>query len=477
MSDCRAELEALLGRDRVGSLASSPLGREGVSAFSVPPIARDRVGALALPPLVPSDGDAALPLAQPSSEAELVELLRYASHTSRKVLPVGFGSKLAWSRAPEHVDFALSTRALAGIVAYEPEDGTLTALAGSTIAELAEVARRGGNHLTPDVARPSGATLGGVLAAGQSGIDRTRYGPSRHHVLGMRIAFADGTIARSGGRLVKNVTGFDMHRLYCGSHGTLGVIVECSLRLFPAAESPAMVCASAASASDALRAARTITDGGAQPYALVIESSAPSNGAWTVHVALAGRREPVEWEIETARRALPGAAIERDEGARDAIALLRDRTPASGARISLRIGVMPSRLENALELLESRARSSGARLELFIQPTLATIDASMATRGGVDASTAIDASCAARSDFDASAEIGFGESDARALIELVRNLRDAKLDVRVHDPSLEIARSLDPVGDLGPGLDWMRRLKHALDPAGVFPARGFQVGG
>ena len=150
------------------------------------------------------------------------------------MVPCGLGSKLGWTRPPPRADLLVSTRRLAGLLRHEPDDGTLSALAGTPMSELRAAALAGGHWLTPDVAAPRRATLGGVIAAGQSGLDRLRFGPARHHVLGARVMLADGTIARSGGQLVKNVTGFDLHRLYAGSHGSLCVILEVALRLFPA---------------------------------------------------------------------------------------------------------------------------------------------------------------------------------------------------------------------------------------------------
>jgi FAD/FMN-containing dehydrogenase len=493
VSDCRAELEALLGRDRVGSIAD--LQRDRVGSIDdrrlehVQSIARPSIGAHdASASIVPHDE---IPLARPADEAELVELLHFASRTSKKLLPVGFGSKIAWSGPLEPIDFALSTRAITGVVAYEPEDGTLTARAGSTIAELADIARRGGNHLTPDVAHTSHATLGGTLAAGHSGIDRTRYGPARHHVLGMRVVLADGTIARSGGRLVKNVTGFDMHRLYCGSHGTLGVIVECSLRLFAGPEATAFASASFATAADAVRAARSIEDEGARPYALVLEHALSKPLDWRLHVALAGRREPVEWELDLVRHEFADPVIDRDERARAAIDALRDRVPPIDARMSLRVNALPSELQRALELVERNAHSSELDLDLFVQPSIACVDIAIASgafpsAAAAAAATSRDAARHATSDNSPAATSAHFAATAAAsrtvpspsepLTVLVRELRAAKLDVRIRNAPIELARSLDIVGDIGPGIDWMRRLKHALDPSGVFPSRGFQVG-
>src|SRR5260221_4758069 len=163
----------------------------------------------------------------PANDDEVVEVIRLAAKERWRLSPVGLGLDF-----PAEVDFLFSTRRITGVVAYEPGDGTLSARAGTRMAELERVTRAAGNHLTPRVAAADRSTLGGVLAEGRSGIDRLRYGPSRHHVLGMRVALADGSVVKSGGRLVKNVTGYDMHRLYCRSLGSLCVVLEVSMRLF-----------------------------------------------------------------------------------------------------------------------------------------------------------------------------------------------------------------------------------------------------
>ncbi|MBK7876798.1 MAG: FAD-binding oxidoreductase [Planctomycetes bacterium] len=180
-------------------------------------------------------------LALPASVDELQELVRWARAERVPVAPVGLGSKLGWSRPPKDGTLALSTRRLQHLVEYEPAEGVITALAGTRMATLRDTAREHGHWLTPDVPAAENATLGGVIAAGQSGLDRLRHGPARHHVLGVRAVMADGSIAKSGGRLVKNVTGFDLPRLFAGSHGTLCVIVEATLRLQVAPRCEAVV--------------------------------------------------------------------------------------------------------------------------------------------------------------------------------------------------------------------------------------------
>jgi glycolate oxidase FAD binding subunit len=290
-------------------------------------------------------------------------VLKLAARERWKLVPIGLGSKLSWCRPPERVDLALSTRRLAGVVAYEGGDGTLTARAGSTLESLASVARAGGNHLTPMVAHPERATLGGVLAAGQSGVDRARFGPARHHVLGMRVALADGSTARSGGRLVKNVTGYDLHRLYCGSHGTLCVILEASLRLFPAFEREARLTLAARDRAEAIALARRVEGLGVEPLAVRAENVLDPERRWQLHLLLAGRAPVVEWARARLLEGLPGAR-ESASG----FAEIRDLEVREGRWPAWRGACRPSELDAALSRIAPDAPT-------VVDPTVATIGA------------------------------------------------------------------------------------------------------
>jgi len=220
----------------------------------------------------------ALPLAEPQDEAQLCALLRLAVREKLRVLPLGLGP------ADRKADFALSTRALVGVVEYEPDEGVITARAGTTLAELRTLTAAQRHWLTPFVAREEHTTLGGAISAGQSGLDRLRFGPLRHHVLGMRVALGDGTIVKSGGRLVKNVTGYDMHRLYTGARGSLCVVLEASLRIFPAPRAYAWV-----QSRD-----MALCERGIQP---LIQALGRVDGGWELGLLLGGAQEVVAEEL------------------------------------------------------------------------------------------------------------------------------------------------------------------------------------
>lgn len=288
----------------------------------------------------------ALPRAAPASDEEWSACLRLASAERWRVLPVGGGTKLGWRGVPAAVDLVLDTARWGGIVAHEPEDGTLTARAGARMQELARAALAGGHHLAPDVPVPAQATLGGVLASGQSGLDRLRYGGVRDALLGARVALADGTLAKSGGRLVKNVTGYDLHRLWCGSEGSLCVVLEASLRLHPAPRERRALAFACDSLARACAAARALAASPARPIAVLVLRERGARGA-TLHVELGGRPRSVAWEAEDVRErvALPCAEA---PGGGEAWAAARAREAPRAAHLC--VACLPSALERTLAL-------------------------------------------------------------------------------------------------------------------------------
>ncbi len=411
---------------------------------------RDALGAEAVSSASPGPGEEALPLVAPETEEGFVAALALARERRLVVLPCGRGSKLGWTAPASRADLLLSTRRFAGVVAHEPADGTLTSRAGTTLTELRDAARRGGHVLTPDVAGAEFATLGGVLASGQSGWDRLRFGPSRHHVLGMRVLLSDGSLARSGGRLVKNVTGYDMHRLYTGSHGSLCVVLEAALRLFPAPERDVVVERAFADRAAALRAAREVLALPLRPVAVLVDElgvDGPADEVARLSVHLAGMVEPVEDEAAAVARCLGVVETLRDEAARARAAELRDAERRAERWPDLHVTARPSRLDAALEALASVL---GPRATLRIQPGLATVDVRLEGNG------------------DASAPWKRLAEETPAL-----RARLAALGARLHlrNAPLEVRRAMHPLGSAGPGASLARALRDRLDPHALF-ARG-----
>jgi glycolate oxidase FAD binding subunit len=171
---------------------------------------------------------------RPASREEAAEALAAAARDRLAVVPWGGGVSLPRDRAPARYDLALDLSGLDRVVEYEPEDMTLTAECGATLATLRATLAARGQELPLEGAHAGRATLGGLLAANASGPRRLRFGAPRDRILGARFALGDGTLARSGGRVVKNVAGYAVHRLLCGSRGGLATLLEASLKVAPA---------------------------------------------------------------------------------------------------------------------------------------------------------------------------------------------------------------------------------------------------
>jgi glycolate oxidase FAD binding subunit len=367
-----------------------------------------------------------IPVAFATSEAEVVALLGVAAAHGWRVTPIGSGTKIERGPPREKPKFAISLRGYSGVTAYERGDGTLTARAGSTMAALAEVARAGGNHLTPDVALARHATLGGTIASGISGVDRLRYGPVRNHVLGLRVALADGTIAKSGGRLVKNVTGFDVHRLYTGSRGSLCVVLEASLRLFPLPEHEIVLEAEYFGRDAALAAARAILASAQKPVCVAVIG--PEAERWRLVIALAGRQEVLASETERTQSLIGDARLFTDHEARARLEQVRDRESTG----TLHATLLPGELRATLAALDAISPAAPC----VIHPGIAALSVSVAAEHVLDAARACHATGAA---------------------------------VEIANVAVGLRAAFEPLERVPPAArELMARLKHGLDPSNRF---------
>ncbi|MCD0453563.1 FAD-binding oxidoreductase [Actinocorallia sp. API 0066] len=168
---------------------------------------------------------------RPETVEEAAEALRRAHAEGLTVVPRGNGTRLHWGGVPRSCDVLLDTRSLDRVVEHAAGDLVVTVEAGVPLARLAEVLSPAGQQLALD--SPVEATVGGALATASAGPRRLLYGTPRDLLIGVTVVRADGAIVKSGGKVVKNVAGYDLGKLYTGSFGTLGLIVRASFRLHP----------------------------------------------------------------------------------------------------------------------------------------------------------------------------------------------------------------------------------------------------
>ncbi|MFV2177090.1 FAD-binding oxidoreductase [Actinomadura sp. LOL_016] len=171
-------------------------------------------------------------VAAPGTVGEAAEVMRVAAEHGLAVVPRGGETRLDWGTPPRRCDLIVDTRRLDRLVEHAAGDLVATAQAGMPLERLGEELAAKGQRLALDLPLP-GSTVGGTIAAGAAGPLRTLYGTPRNLVIGLTIVRADGQVAKSGGKVVKNVAGYDLGRLFCGSYGTLGLIVEATFRLHP----------------------------------------------------------------------------------------------------------------------------------------------------------------------------------------------------------------------------------------------------
>src|SRR5579859_5328860 len=170
---------------------------------------------------------------EPNDQQQLAAVLRLANEANLTIVPRGGGSKLSWGNPPSRADMILSTTRLNKVVEHVWADLTVSVEAGCTFQNLQSALAQHSQRLALDPLWPDTATIGGVLSTNDSGSLRMRFGPLRDLIIGVTVALPDGTLASSGGKVVKNVAGYDLPNLVTGALGTLGVITRAVFRVHP----------------------------------------------------------------------------------------------------------------------------------------------------------------------------------------------------------------------------------------------------
>ncbi|MCS7265464.1 MAG: FAD-binding oxidoreductase [Armatimonadetes bacterium] len=175
----------------------------------------------------------------PETEEQVSKAMKLAYEQDWAVIPLGNGTKRHIGLPPSRYDVALKLRLFQGIVEYSPEDLVVIVKAGTTLSELQQTLNEHSQFLPLDPPFPEQATIGGIVATAMTGPCRCLYGSVREHLLGIKVVQPDGKVTRFGGKVVKNVAGYDVTKLYVGSFGTLGVIVEANFKVRPLPETKA----------------------------------------------------------------------------------------------------------------------------------------------------------------------------------------------------------------------------------------------
>jgi glycolate oxidase FAD binding subunit len=197
---------------------------------------------------------------EPTSEQQLAAILRLANDANLAVVPRGGGTKLSWGNRPSRAEVILSSARLDKIIEHAWADLTVSVEAGCTIQKLQSALAQHGQRLAIDPLWPAQATIGGILSTNDSGSLRLRFGALRDLIIGVTLALPDGTLASSGGKVVKNVAGYDLPKLVTGALGTLAVITRAVFRLHPLPRNSKSLSISGCSLEDMQRFILTVQD-------------------------------------------------------------------------------------------------------------------------------------------------------------------------------------------------------------------------
>ncbi|OIP67597.1 MAG: FAD-binding oxidoreductase [Oscillatoriales cyanobacterium CG2_30_40_61] len=177
----------------------------------------------------------------PQTQKQLAEVIAYTHQQQLKVLPCGFCSKIDWGGLVKNIDFVVSTQAINQLIEHAVGDLTVTVEAGMKFSQLQAILAQENQVLGFDPSHAETATIGGIIATGDTNSLRQRYRSIRDLILGISVVRYDGKIAKAGGRVVKNVAGYDLMKLFTGSYGTLGIISQITLRVYPQAQTSGTV--------------------------------------------------------------------------------------------------------------------------------------------------------------------------------------------------------------------------------------------
>jgi glycolate dehydrogenase FAD-binding subunit len=409
-------------------------------------------------------------VAFPGTKEEVAGILAAADAAGVPVIPWGGGTRISVGMPPPRPGLVLSLKRLDRLVEHEPGDLTATAEAGMTLGAFQEALGQRGQWLSLDPPNAREGTLGGILASNASGPRRHLYGTARDLLIGLTMVLADGSIVRGGGKVVKNVAGYDLPKLAIGSFGTLGIIVEATVKLRPRPDTDRLVVAWFERVKDAGQGVRAIMASDLIPSALeLLDAEAlralalgGREGGAALLVGLDGLHEQVEWQsTELGRLLAAGARVEtrlldgeeRDRAWQAAADLPRRAYPEVTA--VMKWGVLPTQVADLIDHGGDVARRHGLSAAFTAHAGVGIVTAVLGSGGGGGAVANTVA-----------ATLG----DWRALV------RDANGHASLEWAPLAVKERV-PVWD-PPGAPHriMQRLKGELDPNGILNPGRF-VGG
>lgn len=374
--------------------------------------------------------------------------LRLCDLTPAAVVVWGGGTQMRLGAPPHRYEIAFSTERMTRLLEYEPADLTCRVEAGMRLAELQAALGAQGQRLPLDPPHPERATVGGMVAANTNGLGRARYGTVRDWVIGIAVAYPSGKVARAGGKVVKNVAGYDLMKLHIGALGTLGVVAEVNLKVQAIPESEATVLGHFEAATPAVAAGLQLARGYLAPAGAIVldrralwECGLTADWRWTLALRLEGYASELDPARDQALRAIrdAGGRVEGAEVPATFWSAARDWSAPDGDVALLR-AIAP------IASIPTLAGAVPPEASIILQPASGVVD------------------------------LRVTPASAATILRRLRSLAGEEGQVVVASAPASVKSSLDVWGPPPPGFPIMRALKQALDPNGILNPGRF-VGG
>ena len=395
---------------------------------------------------------------RPGSIDEVCGVMKLAASEGWKVMPAGAMTWIDVCQPARRVDIVVSTGRLNRIVEHEPADLIAVTEAGVSLKNFNDALMQKGQWLPLDPPNDGSATIGGVVATGLSGAQQFGYGPPRKHVIGMKVVRADGSLIKVGGRVVKNVAGYDLCKLFTGSYGTLGIIVEVNFKLRPLPfATKTVVCWGPR--ENLLSGAQRVIDARLFPVAVELLSRPLANEAeWfnetddCLLIRFAGNgvieqaAQAVEL-LECKDHQASAPPTEDDAAIWQSLAALPSRFQAG---LAWRVGLLPANLPKFLAEVDQEYRASTPMWQASIADGRIRVMERLPSNGS---------------------KSGEARADTIARLESFRSLANNFGGTLVieHAPA-ELREQMNTLGTFDAGYGITQRIKQQLDPNGTFPS-------
>ncbi|HXE32616.1 MAG TPA: FAD-binding oxidoreductase [Verrucomicrobiae bacterium] len=304
---------------------------------------------------------------EPPDEQQLAAVLRLANDAGLAVIPRGSGTKLSWGNPPARADIILSTARLDKIIEHAWADLTVSVEAGCTIQKLQEALAQHGQRLALNPLWPEQATISGILSTNDSGPLRLRFGALRDLIIGVTLALPDGTLASSGGKVVKNVAGYDLPKLVTGALGTLAVITRAVFRLHPLPRNAKTLSISGCTLEDMQRFILRVQDSKLAHTALQARNTQDAESV--VDILFEGTEAGIAaQEAQLRELARPAQVLEALSAVWNASQELWNSAIVARAAVA-KITALPASISRTVETVERAASSRKTNWKLTMQAT------------------------------------------------------------------------------------------------------------